>query len=433
MIQPRNELNFPPSGVLQAGKTYRFPFTFVVPPQLLPRSCTHKCANSQVKDTHLHLPPSFGDPELAGDGVHLLDDMAPAMAKVSYFIRARLIRDHDGPEALVSEATKKLLITPAFEEQPPLNIDGHDDDYKMRLEKTVRKGFMKGKLGKLVIESSQPKSFRLPAVSPGESNLPVSTMAKVQIRFDPQDANSPPPRLSSLVSKLKVTTFFASSPRHRIPVKGTTFPDMSQGYITETLSLSTLCIASVEWTPHRPGESPAPPSPLLAPPRRDSAMSQTSTASTASKIAAPSSSHRPANPFYTATILVPLSLPTATKHFVPTFHSCIVSRVYALAVSLAVQGQPLSPALTLKLPVQVSADGSPGSVERRRQSEQLELAFMEADAVFEPRAVGRGSVADGAASDLPPGYDGLGFGGGSSVRTEGGLGHRVISGVSVYG
>lgn len=425
LLQPILRSQLPENGTIEAGRTYTFPFTFVVPTHLLPRACAHKCENSHVKEAHLLLPPSFGDPELSGHDDKLLDDLAPDMTRVSYSIRVKLTKwNNDGSENVVMEASKKLRIKPAYEEQAPLTID-HDEEYYGRQEKTLRKGFMKGKLGRLVMEAVQPSSFRLPATAPGDGIPSITTMAKVRLRFDPHETNSPPPRLGSLSSKLKVTTFYASTPRRAFPTRTTTFPNMSQGYISESLPLSSLCVASVDW--HRHGPEITAPQPYDLE-RRDSALSTISVGCSNQIIPTPSSHHRVHLPYYTAAIVVPLSLPT-NKHFVPTFHTCIVSRVYTLGLTLTTHGQPLGPSLSLKLPVQISAEGSVDSVERRRLSERAEEAAREADAVFEPRLMSLARL-DTQGSDLPPGYEGLGF----QSRREGagarGI-ERTVAGVMV--
>jgi hypothetical protein len=314
-----------------------------------------------------------------------MDDLAPDMSKIIYSIRVVLSQDKDGYENVLACALKKLRVKPAFDEQPPVDIDGLNNGYCHRQEKTIRKGILSGKLGRLVIEASQPKSFRFPAL-PSTSELPpVSSMVKVVLRFDPRDENSPPPRLSSVTSKLKVMTFFASTPRPNFPNRNLSLMDISQGYISEMISLSSMCVASVEWRKHESWESPIS--------RRDSAMSTASASTTmtinsntlsAAVIPDPSANYR-GKSFYTATILVPMSLPTS-KNLVPTFHTCLVSRVYAIHLTLSAGGA-IGTALTLKLPVQISSEGSASVVERLRESEQLEQAARDADAAFEPRNI----------------------------------------------
>src|SRR5687768_2124494 len=86
LYQPLDDSLYPQPRIAETGRTYRFPFTFVVPDQLLPQACSHDTLNPQVKRAHLQPPPSLGDPMLAGDGKTLLDDMSPDMTKISYVV-----------------------------------------------------------------------------------------------------------------------------------------------------------------------------------------------------------------------------------------------------------------------------------------------------------------------------------------------------------
>jgi len=254
-------------------------------------------------------------------------------------------------------------------------------------------------------------------------------MVKLVLRFDPADEDSPPPRLGSVGTKMKVSTYYAASPRRNFPTRANLAFDMTQGYISEFLNLSSMCIASVDWRKHEGWESPIS--------RRDSTMSTASTMTTATissntassaVILDPSANYK-GKSFYTATVLVPLSLPT-NKHLVPTFHTCLVSRVYGIHVSLTCNGQSIIPSLTLKLPVQISSLGSVAGIERRRQSHSVLQAVMEADAAFEPRNMGPppdaflGQSQLGSGSNEPPGY---------SLRQSGLVRDRGTPGVSVCG
>jgi hypothetical protein len=419
LTQPIEDAQLPQPRVFEAGKTYEYPFTFAVPEHLLPKACVHKTHHDGVREAHLQVPPSFGDPELSGYGSTLLDDMAPMMAKVLYSIKVQVFKIHpsDDNQLLIVDASKKLRVKPAFEERPPLDLDMYvkHEDYCLRQEKTIRKGMLKGKLGKLVMETSQPKAFKLPAVPAGAPVPAVSTKVKLALRFDPADENTQPPRLGSLNSKLKVATFFASTPRMGYPSRTTLAYDGSQGYISEFLNLSSMCLANVDWRKHESWESPAS--------RRDSAVSEDSAVSTVHSnssvsvaIPEPSLGYK-GKTFYTATILVPLSLPT-NKNFVPSFHSCLVSRVYGLHVNLSCNGQAVGSSVTLKLPVQIASEGSVSSLERRRRSLYVEQAQFDADAAFEPRNIGpppdfflnQSQLTDGGrSSNEPPSYSFHGF------------------------
>ncbi len=353
LAQPLDMEIFSESRVIKAGRTYRFPFTFVVPRKLLPQSCKHTHGSGDVQNVHLHLPPSLGDPMIASQNKTLLDDMSPEMAVISYAIKVRITRGQGttGKPIIAAEQSKKLRIVPAVDEEPPLLMyGGTNGGYRLRKEKELTKGFFKGKLGTLTVESAQPKSLRLPAPN-SSGTCPITTMATVNVRFDPFEEDAKTPRLSTLTTKLKVATFFSSVPMSELPSNMTALDYSStRGVYVETIPLSSRCVASAQWKRHAPHTSHAPIG-------QDSASSTLCTPA----IAAPSAS-RGAKCFYTAQILVPITLPRSSKVFVPTFHSCLVSRLYTLDLQLAIHSP--SPAVThptvhLKLPIQISSEGNP--------------------------------------------------------------------------
>jgi hypothetical protein len=62
---------------------------------------------------------------------------------------------------------------------------------------------------------------------------------------------------------------------------------------------------------------------------------------------------------YIATLLVPVTL-TKDKSFVPTFHACLISRIYSLSFQLEVKGA--SNAFRLRAPMQIAAERDPGAL-----------------------------------------------------------------------
>ena len=377
LSQPVQEDALPRDGVLRAGQTYRLPYTFVVPQHLLPSSCRHKTANPKFKDAHLQLPPSLGDAEVSGFGSKLLDDLSPSMARVWYCIRARITRNRgtDHKPMPVAEGTRKIRVIPATEEQPPIDIDGTDDEYCMRKEKTIRKGLLQNKIGHLVIEAPQPSSLRLPPPDDNASDLPeATTMASIILRFDPASASAQPPRLSQLVSRLKVATFFASAPRHDYPSKSSILYDPSQGHYVDLIPLASRCMASTSWERHEPGSAPTQ---INA--RRQSA------AAPPAPCPKPTKAFAPALPFYTTQVLVPINAPR-NRILVPTFHSCLVSRTYILELSLSsLSAGGVGSGATLKVPLQVSSEtAAPLGNESRQASAQM---MSPEDAFFQPRSV----------------------------------------------
>ncbi|KAI7093902.1 hypothetical protein KC343_g2285 [Hortaea werneckii] len=274
------------------------------------------------------------------------------MASVRYGVFAKVSKvkstDEGASRVSLASRAKKLRISPAVDEEPPLDAGGKDSEYVMRKEKMMRKGMLKGKLGTLVMEASQPPSLRMKPNSNHDSESRTTTMATVMLRFDPADENAQPPRLNCMNSKLKVVTFFASSARQSFPTKNASSLDLSQGIHTEQLQLSSRCMANVEWT-KRQAEKPADPNA-----RRDSATSFSGVS--IDNTPQPSDQYK-GKTYYTARLLVPITLPNH-KAFVPTFHSCLVSRQYALKLDLSISGTGgIAPSLDLKLPIQISQAG----------------------------------------------------------------------------
>lgn len=377
LLQPIDPSLLPEGGVAKAGVLYTFPFEFVVPDGLLDQQCTHRVDNPQIHEAHVRVPPSFGDPMLAGDGMTLQDDMAPQMSKIQYMIRARMIkaRATGTKSSDVADKAIKVRIVPATEEEPPLNISEDDKDYELRSEKEVKKGLFKGKLGRITAEAHQPSGFRLPPLK-DRSSCPISTLTTVNLRFDPADDKVQPPSLGSIVSKLRAQTFFASVPFRSFPTRSTINAwDTQRGFYELSVELSCRCISSVEWRKHD-GTDPSAISLL----RRQSDYSNVSTSSI-DNIPEPSSAYRTGSPFYTARVLVPMSLPRS-KSFAPTFHSCSVSRTYALEMNISYHtpGATVStPSIQLRLPIQISAEGNPHAVAAMSQEEAEAIATREVD------------------------------------------------------
>ena len=377
LVQPKDGTAFPMPPVIEAGKTYKIPFNFNVPEQLLPQSCKHPKEGNFPENIHLRLPPSLGDPMVTAVGKSLMDDMSPDMGSVAYSVRCRMTggRGTSGKIRVIAEASKKLRIIPAVPEEPPLDAEGGlNDDYKLRKEKTIKKGFLKPKLGRLVIQSAQPTSLRLPPVR-SESEASVTTMATVNVRFDPADESCQPPRLNNLQAKLKVATYYSSVPMRALPTSSKDFRFSSiQGLYVETLNLSSRCLGNQQWEKCEASTCG----------RRDSGWSAPKT-----DIPEPSSTYRGGS-FYVARIMAPISLPKSNRVFVPTFHSCLLSRTYALDLALSIQPPSTtvtSPVLHLKIPVQISSEGNPNALPAISAEEATAIASRQANAFFDPRSI----------------------------------------------
>jgi hypothetical protein len=413
--QPRLDRLYPAEGILKAGQPYEFPFLFVIPAHLLPKVCQHRVATPEVHEAHLQLPPSFGDKDVLGKG-EVIDDMVPDMASIRYGIFARITKkkEQNGEAIKMSVATKvhRVRVMPAALEQPPLDVSQDSEQFVLRKEKTIKKGLLKGKLGTLVMVASQPPSLRLSPRSRSEEQ--ATTMATIMLRFDPTDAASSPPRLSSLSNKLKVYTYYASTARNDYPRKANAGLDLSQGIYSDQVSLSARCVANTEWQKHDPTR----PTNFE---RRDSTLSMSSVVAP-NDTPTPSANYESGRPYYTTKLLVPITLPD-TKTFVPTFHSCLVSRTYALKMELGLHAG-LGSSMTLRVPFQISC-GAQG--DRDRQASVVSMMSTESEEgpggddelpdFFEPRTirapsedlVGRSRIGSQAPVEeaAPPGYSSI--------------------------
>lgn len=355
LAMPIAPSSYPMPRALETDKTLTLPFNFVVPERLLPTSCAHATDGDHVQDAHLQLPPSMGDPQNQS-----LDDLAPDMTKVRYTVKVKVLRKRgcDSKKVVLSEASTPLTIIPIYSEDPPLNIEHNDKDYTLSHSRTLRKGVFAGKLGTISFSASQPSS-----ISPATQ---ATTIITLHVRFDPSRPSERPPRLGSLTTKLKSETFFAIHAVSSLPTRSSLVPPYTtnRGAYSYSMTLSSRNVVAVEW---KRQES----TPVYT--RRDSGYRSMSSACTSTtslrrierkheldstSVLDISDPHiAQVGHYYTATIILPITLPPS-KSWLPTFHSCLVSRIYTLECSLAVHvpgvGMPAS-GLVLKLPLQIAS------------------------------------------------------------------------------
>lgn len=310
----------------------------------------------------------MGDPMITihrgrGDGKkegknELLNDMSPDMCRIAYFVRASVLKKGDGhregsgKRKVLGSAGKKVRIVPAVEEEPPVNLEDREegDGYCSRKEKDVRRGWTRSKRGRVVVAAAQPGPIELvPGEEKGEDEgSVVSSVATLQLRFDPVDEAEQPPSLGTVGTKLTASTFFSAHPWTDFPAatRVSSWAQLGRGMYIESVPLSTRCVASASWTRHDDNW------------RRDSLRS-TSSSSTAASHPGPSAAYSPSIPYYTAGVVIPITLPR-TRTLIPTFHSCLISRIYSLDLSVSYKTTNISllgPSLSLKIPIQVTSCG----------------------------------------------------------------------------
>ncbi|KAI0135311.1 hypothetical protein F4814DRAFT_17737 [Daldinia grandis] len=347
LIMPIPESSYPIPRVFEAGLTYTMPFTFVIPSTLTLNACSHQVANNSVQDHHMRLPPTVGSWEK--------DDFAPHMSRVQYVVKARVYRDEvaDGLTTKVMEAGQEIKVLPITPEDPPLSITKHDDLYVMSKSKSLRKTIISPKTGKVTITAAQPGAAML---SP-DGQTSTSTTVPLYLEFEPTSIDARPPKITGITSKVTAVTYFSAGGVSQYPNLRDwhrAFGSEGRGSYSGTTSATTGPLGEVKWSRH-----------LTAQARRDSGYGSDSLSSDIDLPPRPTPKKTkgslPSPIFHAAQLQVPIQLPVQKKTFVPTFHSCITSRVYVLWLTVTVVSGGNSAHLTLGVPLQIGVGGGPVS------------------------------------------------------------------------
>ncbi|KAF8417010.1 hypothetical protein BGX38DRAFT_1109522 [Terfezia claveryi] len=345
LSQPVDESSLPHPRIAEKGRRYTFPFVFVVPERLLSNVCRHWHKNAAVENAHMQLPPSLGDGAAPAYGGCTYDDISPDMTRISYGITVKILkrRDSDNKTVTLAEETRKVRILPAYQDPPPIMIDSSDKDFALRKKRTIRKGFLKGKLGRLVVEAQQPSALHTLT----SSACPPATTVPVTVSFFPADPSLQPPALNTLSTKLRTHTFFSTNPIMYFPVPSHVALDGALGRHHESSFVGAQNLSGVKWTPHY----------------------------TLGGI----------TDYYTTELTLPIVTPKC-KYLVPSFHSCLVSRSYSIEVHLDVHtpgyNMGIHPGVTLKIPLQVS---NPVSEQNQGQNDEEVAAGV--DEFLTPRSI----------------------------------------------
>ncbi|KAI3398786.1 hypothetical protein diail_8477 [Diaporthe ilicicola] len=441
LIMPIPESVYPVPRVLESSRTLTIPFHFVLPNFLTLGACTHKVESDNLKLQHLCLPPSMGS---WARGNWEKDDLSPQMADIEYTIRARVWKEPElqARPTKIMETIKSIQVLPAFPEDAPLSITKNDRLYCMSRTKAVRKNLLSAKLGRLTVSAEQPRAIMLRP----DGQVSTGTTAQIDLRFEPMSADTQPPKITGISSKITAHTYFSAGPIGSPPNMG----DFNKAGVSDRRGVYST---SVNLAPAAPLEKPTW---TTYQARRDSGyFTDTAPENTASEDdgedeqeqerlrqqqkrqrrrsvtianlvrpskkqqrqdqSAPPRRPRPSPVYHTTTAHVAVArLPTAKKFFVPTFHSCIASRVYTLHVSLQVSGSGGgSTTLSLDLPLQFGVEpegvvaaalaGGEGGVEAGEALPSFEDAVEEAaaDDFFRPRVLSVPEVAFRETSVLP--------------------------------
>lgn len=305
----------------ESGRTYQIPFEFVVPSELPMHVCCHSCANPQVQQQHLQLPPSQGHASQYFDA----HDGASSQEDVSYRINFTLWQyghpHKTRPTKKLHEAHQPIYILPRSQERAPILVPHKSRQYRLRAEKALAKGLLRPTLGSLTALATQPPGIEIAQGPRPRKNGDMSTNLRIDLSFRTKNSDQPPPRLLSCKFKLWTMTFYGLDRWQDFPDQINPFHWTSRQTLwSETVSLNSTP-ALVDWK-------------ILPREKLDSGEGTV----------------------YSASIDTVVVLPTGYV-YLPTFHSCFISRVYSLQVSLVFQSHKArqSTPVRLAVPVQIFA------------------------------------------------------------------------------
>ena len=353
---PISNEQLPIPRIFEGGIAYTFPFTFVIPKCLTINACGHRVRTDRVRDAHLLLPPSMG--------TWKTDDMAPKMARIEYSIKARVLKEssHPGSRPIkLSERTHTIQVLPVFYEEAPLSICKEDTAYRMSRTKGVRKGIFSSKIGDVTATASQPR----PIILRPDGRAATDTNAYIELRFDPVSADAQLPVVTGITSKLVAHTYFSDDGFDTFPNIGKWSHEFGQhrrGEYYTSVNLPSTPNPKTKWWVYVVGTG-----------RRDSGyVSDAQEGSSSSDCESEQSrrSSRLVEPkplrgqngicalCYTAKLSVPISIPTKKKTFIPSFHSCLISRAYVVHLSVTIASRSSTTTLSIAVPLQISVEAT---------------------------------------------------------------------------
>ncbi|KAI1132316.1 arrestin [Nemania abortiva] len=400
LTMPVPDSYYPEPRRFEAGTTYTIPFHFVIPQHLTLNACNHQIPNDALREQHLRLPPSFGDWEK--------DDFTPHMSRITYCVRARIYHENtDDKGAKTTEVSHNIKVIPMVAEDAPLSITKQDKMYVMSKTKRLRKSILSSKLGKLTVSANQPAA----AMISTDGHCITPTTAQLDLVFEPTSNESQPPKIVGVTSKITAVSYYSAGGINQYPNLrdwARSFGGDGRGAYTSSVPLPATPVENAAWHQH-----------LTAQARRDSgydsgAHSESDHSPNGRQDSSSGHDSRTRNGkgapyYYAAKVQVPVQLPASKKQFVPTFHSCICSRVYVLWMTVTLSALVgTSSTVTLGVPLQVGAGPRGGarvdSTGLPTFEAAMEDAALEVDAYLQPRTL---SVPDIQFCSELPGYPSL--------------------------
>ncbi|KAF7556980.1 hypothetical protein G7Z17_g1043 [Cylindrodendrum hubeiense] len=296
---------YPESKIFQAGHAYSIPFHFIIPYHLTVNACTHKVDSHDVRNAHSRLPPSMDDCERQHTG--------PRTTVIEYGIYTAIDVQCGGRNKEPKLIGKKHVINvlPYFPEDPPLNIPQMSLEYAVEKTKRIRKNIFSSPDGRITAVALQPKAISIGPDGYGSSESAIL----IDLAFEPRSPDIQPVSVSSISASLHMQTWSRQAPSIAFPNLG-----LLRDAYTDYITLYSRKEIQASW---------------MSSPKETRADGESS--STIS---------------YSSSIRVPFKLPASKKVFLPTFHTCLVSRTYKIQLCLAIGNTKLR----FMVPLQVSME-----------------------------------------------------------------------------
>ncbi|KAK9776124.1 hypothetical protein AB5N19_12103 [Seiridium cardinale] len=310
---------------------YHIPFEFVVPASLSTSACSHSGADA-IRNEHLCPPPSTASWDKY--------DCSSKIARVNYSIQSQ-VQLHDN-ERTVLDISEQVNILPAAYERPPLEINEKDTLYSMASLRSARLQFRTRSW--LTASVSQPR-----AVMIGPDRCPQSpNFAQVRLTFGSSSNRLSPPGSMKAKLRLVAMTYASNREVHVFPNMNSAGGDLQYTTYKHNITLAPHTTDKIQWERCNNRQGVAA-DPDVIEPSTSSTMNQRGPQSEAT-VSNSHSSH----------LHIPIEFHLDKTVFVPTFHSCFISRVYVLELTLSFPDQKFGPSINLRAPLQigVSSDGT---------------------------------------------------------------------------
>ena len=311
---------------MDVGWFYKIPFRFEVPPDQRKPAEWQVILRESVRQAQLKLPPSYEK--------NSVPSTAPNIVSISYCIKAKLLRD--GTEKPLGETSRAIRIMPIVKEEPPLYISSTLGKESVAATTVYLEGkAWTGSQGKMEMEVAQPKALCVPILTGYDTcqKETVETRAETKLRFEPIEVNGVPPKLTRITAQLRAATRVSSNLMLDCPYRiGTKADGTDDGLSVETIPLAGGTVQEVKW--HRD----------LAGHKRDTISSDQV------------GSRRCLTTVLPLRLVLPLK-----KHYLPTFHSSLISHFYvvALVLNFRMHGDVMGgkkESMRLEVPIQVSSE-----------------------------------------------------------------------------